>query len=143
MTKQNLPPIKVAILIDGGFFVKRFNAQYNRDRTMSGSQVADYLYTMAHKHVGNNNTLYRIFYYDCIPLNKKVQNPITKRNVDYGKTDEYKFRSDLIESLKKKRKVALRLGELKDHKQWNIYPRVLKELLNTGPDECKCRAPSI
>ncbi len=59
--KQNLPPIKVAVLIDGGFFIKRFNAQYNRDRSMSPDEVADHLYTMAHCHVGNNNVLYRVF----------------------------------------------------------------------------------
>lgn len=36
MGKQNLPPVKVAILIDGGFFIKRFNALYNQDKTMTG-----------------------------------------------------------------------------------------------------------
>lgn len=70
--ENNLPPVKIAVLIDGGFFVKRFNSLYNKDRKMSGTQVADILYTMAMKHVGNNNTLYRIFYYDCLPLGKKV-----------------------------------------------------------------------
>lgn len=70
--KQNLPPVKVAVLIDGGFFIKRFNAQYNKDRSMTPDEVADHLYTMAHCHVGNNNILYRIFYYDCIPLNKRL-----------------------------------------------------------------------
>ena len=49
--KQNLPPVKVAVLIDGGFFIKRFNAQYNKDRSMTPDEVADHLYTMAHCHV--------------------------------------------------------------------------------------------
>lgn len=71
MGKQNLPPVKVAILIDGGFFIKRFNALYNQDKTMTGAEIANYMYTMAHKHVGSNNTLYRIFYYDCHPISKK------------------------------------------------------------------------
>ncbi len=70
------PPVKIAVLIDGGFFVKRFNALYNKDRKMSGAEVAEHLYTMAHKHVGNRNILYRIFYYDCEPLSKKAHNPI-------------------------------------------------------------------
>lgn len=60
MTKQNLPPVKIAILIDGGFFVKRFNALYNKDRQMSGAEVANHLYTMAHKHVGDNEEAYRL-----------------------------------------------------------------------------------
>ena len=52
-TKNTLPPVKIAILIDGGFFIKRFNSIYNKDRTMSGKEVAAYLYTFAHKHERN------------------------------------------------------------------------------------------
>lgn len=128
--KNNLPPVKIAVLIDGGFFVKRFNSLYNKDRQMTGAQVADHLYTMAMKHVGNNNTLYRIFYYDCLPLDKKVHNPISKKLVDFSNTDEYKFRMELLESLKRKRKVALRIGALKDNHNWQIYPGRVKELLS-------------
>lgn len=130
MERNLFPPVKVAVLIDGGFFIKRFNALYNKDRKMTGEQVAEYLYTMAHKHVGSKNTLYRIFYYDCIPLSKKAHNPITKTAIDFSKSSEYKFRSDLIEALKQKRKVALRLGTLKDNNTWMIRPSQVKELLN-------------
>ena len=128
--KNNLPPVKIAVLIDGGFFVKRFNSLYNKDRKMTGAQVADHLYTMAMKHVGNNNTLYRIFYYDCLPLDKKVHNPISKKLVDFSNTDEYKFRMELLETLKRKRKMALRIGTLKDNHTWQIYPGRVKELLS-------------
>ena len=128
--ESNLPPVKIAVLIDGGFFVKRFNSLYNKERMMSGTQVADILYTMAMKHVGNNNTLYRIFYYDCLPLGKKVHNPISKKVVDFSKTYEYAFRTELLEALKRKRKVALRIGTLKDNHNWQIYPGRVKELLS-------------
>ena len=101
--KNSFPPINIAVLIDGGFFFKRFNSLYNKDRKMTGAQVADYLYTMAMKHVGNSNTLYRLFYYNCLPLDKKVHNSISKKLVDYSLTDEYKFRTDLLEMLKRKR----------------------------------------
>lgn len=117
-------------MIDGGFFIKRFNSLYNKDRKMTGSQVADHLYTMAMKHVGKCNTLYRIFYYDCLPLSKKVHNPISKKLFDFSTTQEYKFRMDLLEALKKKRKVALRIGTLKDNHNWLIYPGRVKELLS-------------
>lgn len=127
--ESSLPPVKIAVLIDGGYFVKRFNTLYNKDRRMSGAEVADHLYTMAHKHVGNRNILYRVFYYDCEPLSKKAHNPITGKAVDFSKSEEYKFRTELIESLKKKRKVALRIGVLKDNKTWSIRPHVVKDLL--------------
>lgn len=128
--KDKLPPVRVAVLIDGGFFIKRFNSLYNKERKLDGAEVADIMYTMAHKHVGDKNTLYRIFYYDCYPFGKKEHNPITKRAIDYSKTPEFKFRIDLIDALKKKRKVALRMGELKDSKKWLIHPNKVKELLS-------------
>lgn len=130
MDKNHFPPVKIAVLIDGGFFVKRFNALYNKDRKMTGTQVAEHLYTMAHKHVGSKNTLYRIFYYDCIPLGKKAHNPISKKPIDFSKSEEYKFRTELIEALKQKRKVALRLGTLKDNNTWMIRSSQVKDLLS-------------
>jgi len=36
----------------------------------------------------------------------------------------------LINTLKRKRKVALRLGEIKDNKTWGIYPNKVRELLS-------------
>ena len=62
---------------------------------MTGAEVANHLYTMAMKHVGKSNTLYRIFYYDCLPIDKKVHNPVSKKLFDFSKTDEYKFRTEL------------------------------------------------
>lgn len=129
MSTNLLPPVKIAVLIDGGFFVKRFNALYNKDRNMNGTQVAEALYSMAHRHVGKRNILYRIFYYDCPPLGKKAHNPITHKPIDFSKTPEYKFRNELIEALKQKRKVALRIGTLKDNGEWAIRPAATKDLL--------------
>jgi len=126
--KNSFPPVKVAVLIDGGFFVKRFNQIYNQSRTMTGKEVADKLYTLAHSHVGKENTLYRIFYYDCHPFDKKMHNPINGKSVDFKKSDEFEFRTSLIETLKRKRKVALRLGTLKES-GWTIYQHKIKELL--------------
>ena len=128
--KSSLPPVKVAVLIDGGFFVKRFNSVFNQKKTMTGAEVANRLYTIAHRHVGKENTLYRIFYYDCHPFDKKMHNPIDNKVIDFKLTAEYKFRTELMEALKKKRKVALRLGTLKESKTWGIYPHRVKELLS-------------
>lgn len=97
---------------------------------MSGAEVAEHLYTMAHKHVGSKNILYRIFYYDCEPLSKKVHNPISHKAIDFSKSEEYKFRKELIDTLKRKRKVAIRIGTLKDNNTWAIRPQKLKDLLS-------------
>ena len=74
--------------------------------------------------------LYRIFYYDCLPYNKKQHNPITSKAIDFSKTDQYKFQISLFEELKKKRKMALRLGVLDDGKHWIIRPTKTKDLLS-------------
>lgn len=127
---KDFPPVKIAIMIDGGFFIKRFNSLYNRDKRYTGKQVADFMYTMAMRHVGERNTLYRIFYYDCFPLDKKYNHPLSNRPIDFKQTPEYAFKKELIETLKRKRKVALRMGTLKDNHNWLIRPRVVKELLS-------------
>lgn len=128
-TLHTLPPTKIAVLIDGGFFLKRFNALYNKDRSLSAEEIADCMHSMA-LHMVGNNTLYRIFYYDCMPLGKKFHNPITHKSVDFSKSDEYIFRCKLFDALRRKRKVALRLGILKDNGNWMLHPDVTKELLS-------------
>lgn len=97
---------------------------------MTGSQIAELMYGMAMSHVKDDDILYRIFYYDCEPLSKKVHHPVTKRAIDFSKTPEYLFRKEIFETLKRKRKVALRLGALKDNNNWNIHSGRVKELLS-------------
>ncbi|MBP5564073.1 MAG: NYN domain-containing protein [Bacteroidales bacterium] len=97
---------------------------------MTAYDVANAMYTMAHAHVGKNNILYRIFYYDCQPLEKKFHNPISNEVMDFSKTKECIFRKDLFEELKKKRKLALRIGTVKENGSWQIYAPKVKELLN-------------
>lgn len=45
------------------------------------------------------------------------------------KTEQYQFQNNFFEELKKKRKVALRLGVLEDRKRWIIKPSKAKEFL--------------
>ena len=75
--------------------------------------------------------MYRLFYYDCPPISKIVYNPVTKKQIDLGKTDDYKWTEEFFNELKHKRKVALRLGRLSDNAlQYNIKPDSFKKLLN-------------
>ena len=79
--------------------------------------------------MGKNNYLYCIFYYDCAPFDKKVHNPISGLCIDFSKTPTAQRQEQIIEALKKKRKVALRLGTLKDNKNWCFRQDVTKRLL--------------
>lgn len=120
---------RVAILIDGGFFLKRYASLYPGADIHTAEIIAKNIFRAAMKHVSSDYELYRIFYYDCSPLAKRVHNPISKRSVDFTKTAIFKLRLELFEELKKKRKVALRLGHIKDSGNWQIYPTKAKALL--------------
>src|SRR5579862_3774780 len=105
-----------AILVDGGFFIKRYRQIYTSATERLPQKVAKNLHEICLKHLSSNQkeirNLYRIFYYDCPPLNKKAHHPITKKSIDFSKTEEAIFRTALHSELCKLRKVALRLGRL-------------------------------
>ena len=75
------------------------------------------------------NDLYRVLYYDCEPLTKKLQHPLTGKAIDFSKSPSYRFRQLFYSELKKLRKVALRLGQLRDNNGWIINSKVLKKLI--------------
>jgi uncharacterized LabA/DUF88 family protein len=128
------PPIRIAVMVDGGFFLKRYNALYNVTKRREPKTVVDALYALAMKHVGNENYLYRIFYYDCAPLEKRIHNPITGRCVNLAASPEATFKKQFMEELKRKRKVAIRLGELQTHNVWTFRPGVTKEIISGTKD---------
>jgi uncharacterized LabA/DUF88 family protein len=114
------------------FFIKRYKS-IRRLRVLYPQKTAKDLWEMCLHHLyqakDEKYDLYRIFYYDCLPYNKKQHNPITGKAIDFSKTEQYKFQIAFFEELKKKRKVALRLGVLEDRKRWIIRPNISKKLL--------------
>ena len=123
-------PVKITVMIDRGYYIKRYNSLFNKEKSKTAEEVADDIYTLAHSHVGRENYLYRIFFYDCLPFEKRVHNPISKKCIVFEKTPEAIFRNQIFEFLMQKRKVALRLGYLKDSGHWLIRPSKVKELLS-------------
>ena len=120
-----------AILIDGDFFIRRCRFLVGKQPALKAA--AD-LHRMCREHLKQperKRVLYRIFFYDCPPLTKKVHNPITKQAVDFSKTRTATWRTAFHDELRKLRKVALRLGYLNERMgHWSIRPDKLKELLN-------------
>lgn len=121
-----------AVLIDGAYFVKRFRAiePHNRNDGKRAAELA-FRYACAHlveKDRTRKFDLYRIFFYDCPPVAKKMHTPFAKQAVDFSKSDEAVFRTALHETLRMKRKVALRLGTLA-HADWGFKPAVASDLL--------------
>ncbi len=129
--------MKSAILVDGSYFIKRYRALYPEWKRKTANQVARDLYggllrnlRNTNKNLINKRELYRIFFYDCPPLVKRAQNPVSKKGFSFGNTPEAIFRNDFHSELKRFRKVALRFGRIADDGHWVINAKKTKELLN-------------
>lgn len=127
--------MKTAILVDGGFYRRRAQAIFG-DKTAQDRAVelANYCKRHLNSH-GENNDLYRIFYYDCAPSSKRVFHPFLKKQVDLGKSDLYEWTMQFFDELKKKRKFAIRLGKLAEEQaHYTIKPKAVKKLCNGSLD---------
>jgi len=132
---------KIAILIDGGYLLKRLPAvrPYIEINPVSVAQSIDQL---VRGHLDQLNKiyhashplqlLYRCFYYDAKPYGQKSHKPISKRPVDYAQSDQARFRYGLFECLRRRPNFAVRLGEVhvdKDH-HWILRADKQKQLLD-------------
>jgi uncharacterized LabA/DUF88 family protein len=88
--------------------------------------LTEYINGMYHNH-----NLYRIFYYDCPPLSITVYNPMSKNNIELGKSQEFQWTTEFFDALREKRKFALRLGKLSETNIcYSLTERALKDLLS-------------
>lgn len=133
-----LKTMTTAVFIDGAFFVKRLRHYLPKDEHYNANKFADIAFTMSLRHLQlrqgqqkSDDELYRIFFYDCPPLTKKLHYPISKKPLDLSKSDEAIFRTNLHQALIKKRKLALRLGRLADYGgSWRLKASSQKALLS-------------
>jgi uncharacterized LabA/DUF88 family protein len=133
---------RVAVFVDGGFFLKRLRYQFPSAPQDDAPEIARLIHTYCLKHrtqqtgrdengrvIMESFDLYRIFYYDCPPFSKKMHYPLSGRSIDFAKSPQAKFRTELHEQLRRKRKVALRLGHLLDTSAWRIKALPLSMIL--------------
>ena len=103
---------KTAILVDGGFYRKRAHYLWGEH---DPKESADALITYCMRHLkehSQKHELYRLFYYDCPPIDKQMYHPLTGTTINMRCSRESLWMSDFLSELKKRRKVALRLGVL-------------------------------
>lgn len=106
--------MKTAILVDGAFYRRR---AYKAFGDLSPEDRASELVNYCWKHLSWEkdkpaNELYRIFYYDCPPLDTQVYHPLKQKSINLAQSDMYDWSISFYNELKKKRKVALRMGEV-------------------------------
>lgn len=128
----------VAILVDGGFYLKRYKKLTDVKQVVKGltthclKHVINQPSKTSDKYVTELERLYRIFFYDCPPITKQLHNPITNQSVNFSKTEAAIFRQDLHKKLRQTRNVALRLGFLDDvNARWTLKkPEQLQKLIS-------------
>lgn len=138
-----------AILVDGAFFLRRFkHCLPDHDRGDPAS-VAHGLGMLAYWHLvqrigptivteqiaqqlplAESRQFYRLFFYDCEPLTKRMHTPVNRKSVDFGKSPDAIFRLQLHKEIQKLRKVALRLGRLNDTSRWRLSERATNRLIS-------------
>lgn len=130
---------KVAILIDGGYFLKRLPTVFTRANPRDPDSVAWALRRLITSHLKFLNRieklpheralLYRSFYYDAKPYLGKEHRPISGRAVDYRRSDEARFRLALHDQLRRMSHMAVRLGEVRRERGWTLREEPQKRLL--------------
>lgn len=149
-----------AVVIDGAYFLRRFSHSFPDLDPASADDLAAGVYGLSAFHVttrllanpmlqaidgGTYKTfgkpsfrpeesaeLYRIFFYDCPPLKKRMHFPVSNRSIVWGSTPEAHLRLALHERLHETRKVALRLGRLnEEYAGWHPKPAAVKKWLKS------------
>lgn len=135
---------KAAILIDGGYFLKRFPFVCPNVEASDPEAVANSLGTLVRSHLNQLNEIYRVpnpsqllyrsFYYDARPYSRREHKPVSKQMIDYAKSDEAGFRKKLFEALRRRPNFAVRLGEVRKDisRSWILKAGAQKSLLNGG-----------
>ena len=121
--------MNTAIFVDLAFVLKRLNHTH----TDSPEEIGTKIYKMCTRHLshekGIRDQLYRIFIYDCEPLDKKLHYPVSHKALDLSKTSTYTFRKALHFYLIHQRKVALRMGRISDNARWVLTEKKMQEIL--------------
>ena len=122
---------KTAIMIDGAFYRKQANYLFGEKTPEArANELVEYCHRhLKERYEKKSKELYRIFYYDCMPLEKTIYHPLTQKSVNLSKSPICKWTKDFFEELSSKRKVALRMGELLESTAgYSLKPDALKKL---------------
>lgn len=122
---------KTAILVDGGYYRKRANLIWGKEKT--AQERADELFSYCLLHLEKPDEprdLYRIFYYDCPGMTREMVHPLTGETISFAAGTGTQWTNDFFAELSKKRKLALRLGELAEGQaMYVLKPKPLRRLL--------------
>lgn len=121
-----------AFLVDGAFFLARYRKVWSDRDPNDARTVAKTVFGMALEHLKAldrpREALYRIFFYDCPPLERTLVKPVSGDSLDFGRTGAAAFRRELHDQLRRQRKMALRLGRLAERGEWQLKRSAFQQL---------------
>ena len=129
-------------MIDGGFLSKRLGRIIENPNRLTPGAMCGIIRSMCRKHIqkltddegGNwHRHVYRIFDYDAPPFQGQAHHPITRRQINFARSDQATFQNELFIHLKKQRNMALRLGHLSNLGGWTVDHARLSKLLRVKP----------
>ncbi|MCA1988541.1 MAG: NYN domain-containing protein [Desulfarculus sp.] len=118
---------KVAVLMDGAY------VRYTLYRYVDGPANDSHLERYARNCVKDNEELFRIYYYDCLPFEEQRFHPISRTYIDFKQTDAYRKSLNLIQNLETKDYFAVRLGTLA-FKDWRLTGHAFNRLCEAAVD---------
>lgn len=104
--------VVAAVLIDGAYFVKRFRA-IEPHNAYNGKRAAELAWRYAFMHLSEKNgksQLYRIFFYDCPPVEKKMHQPFSRTAVDFSKSTVFQADQGITTDDRMVRQLAQQFG---------------------------------
>ena len=129
---------RVAVLIDGGFFLKRVGSLRPDLKGAGANATANSLNSLVEGHLSRLNEtyrtpnawslLYRAFYYDARPFDGTTERPVSRERLDFSKTPEAVFRRALHAELRQTPKFAVRLGEVYKEHGWRLREKASKDV---------------
>ena len=130
---------KVAILIDGGFFLKRLRKIRPEVKMADSAAIKQTIHQLVNSHLQQINQverapnprslLYRVFYYDAGPYQGKEHRPVSGQAVNFAESETAQSRLNLFQELRSMPNTAVRLGEVRRTGGWTLHADVQKRLL--------------
>lgn len=136
----------MAILIDGGYFLRRLPAVRKDVDATDAQAVTKSVLQLIQGHLNQLNEidkapnifrlLYRSFYYDARPYERKGHTPISKTAIDYAKSEQAIFRTELFNALHGCPNLAVRLGDVRKDvdRSWVFKSETQRRLLTRSLD---------
>ena len=119
---------KVAVLLDGAYV--RYTLYRFVEGATSDNHIERYARTCYHP---DQEELFRIYYYDCLPFDEQRLHPVSRTYVDFKQTEAYRKSMNLIQGLEIKDYFAVRLGTLA-FKDWRLSNQAFNRLCEAGMD---------